>query len=123
VVLFGKINVIRQESLDLEELITQVVDLPGESSVELVKHDPTHGIGRCVNEVTNRLGLNQIELAVQEGAPGELAWSSLSSSAAKQNTNEGLGHHMPSVGRELYGIFAGERMRRRERHNDWLIDR
>jgi hypothetical protein len=122
-VFFGKINVIRQESLDLEKLITQIVDLPGEPSVELVKYDPTHGVGRCINEVTNRFGLNQIELAVQEGAPSELAWSSLSSSAAKQDTNESLGDYVPPVGRELYDILAGERMRRRERHDDWPIDR
>jgi hypothetical protein len=73
IILLRKIDVIAQERLHLEQRFTQRCQAPGEAALELAQGRCRLRWCGCIDQIAHRLGLNQVELAVEHGSPGELA--------------------------------------------------
>ena len=74
-----------------------------------------------IDQIGDGLGLDQIELAVEKGAKGELARFG-QPRAGFDGAREDRGqHHGAAVRRDLDHVFAGVGLRRRERRDDELV--
>jgi hypothetical protein len=62
----------------------------------------------CIDEVGYGLGLEEVQLTVQDGATGELARESDSGSGDEKRVEHPLGSDVATVGADLQGVFACE---------------
>ena len=76
-----------------------------------------------IDEVGDRLGLREIELAFQEGAACELSGFREPSAIVHTRGEQHLHHNGPAMAVELENVFAGVRMRRRKGEGDAVVDR
>ena len=102
------------EGPDLDELRDRRVDLLGECAVQRTPGQPGRLVGGRVDEVRDRLGLNEIELAVEERAFGELARSRRTGAEGEDPARYPVEDHRPAVTLKLQGVLAGVGVRGRK---------
>ena len=81
--------------------------------------------GRCsaaFDQIGDRLGLNKIQLSVEECPLAELSGLGEPGSATKHAGEKQVRHHRSAVAVEFENIFAGERGGRGEIEDDPLVD-
>ena len=59
---------IPQQSLELDQILPQPIEPAGQTPFELMQRRPRLRGGRRLDQITDRLGLDQIHLAIQDGA-------------------------------------------------------
>ena len=83
-VLLRKIYLVRDECLEVQHLISQLLNPRRETPVKLAKCSPPLRRCRRFDQVADRLGLEQVQFPVQNGAPGKLTRRSKTCSRGKQ---------------------------------------
>ena len=74
------------------------------------------------DEVRHRLGLDEIDLALQKGPPGELAGSRGQRPRIRRRLEDGLDHRGAAVAVEFRHVLAGERSRLPHQDGHPLVD-
>ena len=74
------------------------------------------------DQVGHRLGLDQVELAVEEGALAELARTGLARTQFAAALDQPQQQHRAAMGLQFDHVFAGEAVRARERQHQAIID-
>jgi hypothetical protein len=77
--------------------------------------------GARVDEVRDRLGLHQVDLAAEHRALGELARLRHQRAQAHRGAHHALDDQRAAVQRQFHQVVAGERVRRRVADGDALI--
>jgi hypothetical protein len=101
VIFLGKVDVICEQCFDIEDNTPKFLDLARQATIKLMEHDSPHCIGRCVNQISDCLCLNKIELSVENCAACELTWVRLACTRMEKCRDECFGNDQPAVGREL----------------------
>src|SRR4029079_19022660 len=73
VVLLRKVDVVRNERLELDELRSEFKHSEAEATVQLAKRDRLCRACASIYDVGRRLRLKYVHLSVEDGAPSELA--------------------------------------------------
>ena len=95
------------EGPDLDELRDRRVDPLGERAVQRTPGQPGRLVRGRVDEVRDRLGLDEIELAVEERAFGELARPGRAGAEGEDPVRHPVEDHRPAVALKLQGVLAG----------------
>ena len=114
VILVRKVDVVGNHRLESDEILAQCGDAARESAVELRECLPAHRRRARVDQIRDRLGLQEIEPAIEHCAPSELAgkgWPATGGDAGGEHTTR---HGVAAVRRQLQHILACVRVRRDE---------
>jgi hypothetical protein len=76
----------------------------------------------CIDQISDRLRLQQIELPIEHGSARELARFRLSSAGAENGRECARRNEKPSMSADLEEILTGEGMRCTIQYSDYLID-
>jgi hypothetical protein len=71
-VLFGEVDGVDDQRLGADDGLAQLFHAAGEAALHLVDGGAVQGAGAAVDQVQHRFGLEQVQLAVEVGAAGEL---------------------------------------------------
>jgi hypothetical protein len=122
IVFLGKIDIVAQESLHVDERFSKTGQPPGQAALELAYGGVSLGRCGCVDQIAHGFGLDQIELAVENRAAGKLTRRRGASARGLECGNEAGGSQQAAVAGELYEVVSGIAMRRRKDGVDALID-
>ena len=89
-------------------MIEQRSDLAGESALQRTDGAARGRRRRCIDQVDDRFGLGQIELAIEEGAAGELSGFGQTGAEIKASGQQHLQDDHPAVPLQLKDVLAGE---------------
>mmetsp|Transcript_32493 Transcript_32493/g.76308 ORF Transcript_32493/g.76308 Transcript_32493/m.76308 type:complete len:400 (-) Transcript_32493:129-1328(-) len=108
----------------LDELVAQHADLLAQRAAEGPARAAGGGFSAGVDQVGHGLGLGQVELAVQEGALGELSrlGQPQVDTGLDDPRQQQLHHHGAPVGLQLQHMLAGVGMRGRKVQREALVD-
>ena len=132
--LFGKVERGLDQRAQLDEALRQRVDVARERAGQRARRRARGRFGVGVDQVGDRLGLRQVELAVEERAQRELAGlrQSQARRAARRLASisrrlqaarkQQLQHHRAAMGLQLEHVFAGVRVRRRKEQRQAVVD-
>ncbi len=125
-VLLGKVQRRLDQHAQLHDALAQGLHLLRERAAERAAGRARRRFGAGVDQVGHRLGLGQVELAVEERALGELAGLGEAQAhrraglhAARQ---QHLQQHRPAMGLQLEHVLAGVGMRRRKVKRQAAVD-
>ena len=126
-VLLGKVQRRLDQHAQLARCARAGLDLPRERAAERAAGRARGGFGAGVDQVGHRLGLGQVELAVEKGALGELARLGQAQArspapACRQRASSSCSTHRAAMGLQLEHVFAGVGVRRREVQRQALVD-
>ena len=96
---------------------------PTQHAVKIAEGELGLERGAGVDEIRDRFGLHQIELAIEHRAFGEFARLRKSRTAREDRGDDALDEQRTSVQRQFDEIVAGERVRRDVADGDALIER
>ncbi|MPM97681.1 hypothetical protein SDC9_144858 [bioreactor metagenome] len=94
----------------------QIGDRAAEAAGELPGRHPESAVAAGADQIADRLGLRQVELAVDEGAQGEFAGLGAPRPAGQHRRHGPAHRHHAAVAMEFDDILAG--VARRSRHVD-----
>ena len=73
VVFLGKVDVVRDQRLEADDLVSQRENAPAQPAVELAQRRALRSARVRVDQIARRLGLQNVELSVEHRSPRELA--------------------------------------------------
>ena len=123
VVFFREVDVVAEQCLHLDEGLAQRGQAAGEPTFQLVERCLSLGWGRRVDRDRLRLGLYQIELAVQHRTAGEFTRSGRPSSGGVKCRQQPAWHRQAAVAGKLHEVLAGVTVRAGECGVETTIDR
>ncbi len=107
VVLLREVDVIAEERQQVHQLLAKVGQPPRKPAVELTKRATPLGPRGGIDQIADRLRLNQIELAVQNRAAGELTRRGRPGPGRVKCGHQLARHEEAPVTAELHQILAG----------------
>ncbi|MCY1434585.1 hypothetical protein D9M71_506490 [compost metagenome] len=120
--LLGEIDGRLDVDAQLDELLRQPMDAPGELALQRA-HGVARGLGGTgLDQVGDGLGLGQVELVVEEGAFAEFAGARLAGAELQAALQEHVHHHRAAVALQLQHVLAGEGVRAGEVQQQSLVD-
>ena len=120
--LFAEVEFEFDERYEGEQLLAQAGELAAESATHLLDGQAVRGGRGGGDEVGHGFGLRQVELAVDEGAAGELAGGGQPAALAQQQGHDLLLYVDGAVARDFDGIFAGEGVGGDEEGGDDVVE-
>ena len=123
VVLTGEVDLVAQERLQLDQRFPQFGDPLRQPTVQPAEGGPRLGRRRGVDQLAHRLRLDQVQLAVQHRAAGELTRRRVPGSGGVQRREEPGRRQLPSVAGQLDHVLAGVAVRTGKDGVEPAIDR
>src|SRR3954465_6533294 len=75
-----------------------------------------------IDQIADSLGLKDIKLAIEHGAPSKLSGQGLPGSGYRQRRYHTAWHQVPAVGGDLDGVLPGKRIRRRVNRDERAVE-
>ena len=122
VIFLGEINIVGQQRLQCEQLLAQCDDATGQSTIELAERQCMRSRAAGIDQVTDRLGLEQVQLAVQYRATRELTRFGQTGPGMNHGCQHGCWYHEPTMRADLEQVLAGERVRGSIKCCDHVVD-
>ena len=104
------------------QMRAKAVDQPGELPGEGANGRPGGLAGIGVDQVGDGFGPQQIDLAIEKGAFGKLAWPGLPRPERQRALAQGFEDDAPAMALQFEHVFAGERVGRGEKQRDALVE-
>ncbi len=119
----GKSSDASRRADQLEQRRVDFANPARQRAFELIERGPRLERRHRFDQIVHRLGLHQIDAAVQVGAKGELAGLGEPRSRPHRRFDDGAEHHGASVRADLDDVLAGVGMRAGKEGHDGPIDR
>jgi hypothetical protein len=116
-----EVNVRFDVSQDFHQVVAQLVDAPGELAGQLFAGGGERQFGAGVDEVGHGFGLGEVQTAIEEGAPCELAGSGEASAIFEEGFQDKAGREQAAMTTDFHSVLAGEGARGAKDREQYLI--
>ena len=109
-------------SENVNHVVPKLFDSTGKFACQLFVGRSQCEVGLGVNDVRHRLGLGEVDAAVEEGAFGKFAGISQTSPGSEDRVEDEFGGNHAAMAGDLNHVFAGEGARRSEHGEEHFVD-
>ena len=122
ILVVGEVKLKLQQTRQLEQMVVKLFEFVAEMAPHLTQRQVMRRLIVGRNQVSHSFGLTQVHLIVEEGAHGELAMVSLTTSSLNERTDDAAGYISTAVAANLYPILPRIGVRRTPKTHHHVIN-